>query len=133
VPAIARARRPEKPPERAKTAVDRRPSAGWFIIPGLLAKAEYVNQQYFGYPPGKHQERRKVPRRDCSDSVAASQRDRRANDNGHTLVRYDLTAVPSFRVPGALLSRLLKRDGAAMIMQLPRKIGRSICSADGRS
>jgi hypothetical protein len=23
---------------------------GWFIIPGLLAKAEYVNQQYF-YPP----------------------------------------------------------------------------------
>ena len=24
--------------------------AGWFIIPGLLAKAEYVNQEYFGYP-----------------------------------------------------------------------------------
>jgi hypothetical protein len=23
---------------------------GWFIIPGLLAKAEYVNQEYFGYP-----------------------------------------------------------------------------------
>jgi hypothetical protein len=23
---------------------------GWFILPGLLAKAEYVNQQYFGYP-----------------------------------------------------------------------------------
>ena len=24
--------------------------AGWFITPGLLAKAEYVNQKYFGYP-----------------------------------------------------------------------------------
>ena len=23
---------------------------GWFILPGLLAKAEYVNQTYFGYP-----------------------------------------------------------------------------------
>jgi hypothetical protein len=23
---------------------------GWFIMPGLLAKAEYVNQKYFGYP-----------------------------------------------------------------------------------
>jgi hypothetical protein len=23
---------------------------GWFIIPGLLAKAEYVHQEYFGYP-----------------------------------------------------------------------------------
>jgi hypothetical protein len=23
---------------------------GWFITPGLLAKAEYVNQQHFGYP-----------------------------------------------------------------------------------
>ncbi len=24
--------------------------AGWFILPGLLAKAEYVDQEYFGYP-----------------------------------------------------------------------------------
>ena len=24
---------------------------GWFIMPGLLAKAEYVDQKYFGYPP----------------------------------------------------------------------------------
>ena len=23
---------------------------GWFIMPGLLAKAEYVYQKYFGYP-----------------------------------------------------------------------------------
>jgi hypothetical protein len=25
---------------------------GWFITPGLLAKVEYVNQKYFGYPAG---------------------------------------------------------------------------------
>jgi hypothetical protein len=24
--------------------------AGWFVIPGVLAKVEYVNQKYFGYP-----------------------------------------------------------------------------------
>jgi hypothetical protein len=24
---------------------------GWFITPNILAKAEYVNQRYFGYPP----------------------------------------------------------------------------------
>ena len=23
---------------------------GWFVLPGLLAKAEYVKQTYFGYP-----------------------------------------------------------------------------------
>ena len=31
---------------------------GWFITPDVLAKAEYVNQKYFGYPAGEHQERR---------------------------------------------------------------------------
>ncbi|HXD21500.1 MAG TPA: hypothetical protein VN654_31055 [Vicinamibacterales bacterium] len=25
--------------------------AGWFVTPHVLAKAEYVNQKYFGYPP----------------------------------------------------------------------------------
>jgi hypothetical protein len=25
---------------------------GWFVTPNVLAKAEYVNQQYFGYPAG---------------------------------------------------------------------------------
>ena len=25
-------------------------AAGWFILPGVLAKAEYVEQEYFGYP-----------------------------------------------------------------------------------
>ena len=23
---------------------------GWFILPGLMAKAEYVDQKFFGYP-----------------------------------------------------------------------------------
>ena len=26
-------------------------SAGWFVLPGLLAKVEYVDQKYTGYPP----------------------------------------------------------------------------------
>jgi hypothetical protein len=25
-------------------------AGGWFILPGVLAKAEYVDQKYFGYP-----------------------------------------------------------------------------------
>jgi hypothetical protein len=25
-------------------------AAGWFILPGLMAKGEYVSQKYFGYP-----------------------------------------------------------------------------------
>jgi hypothetical protein len=25
-------------------------SAGWFVLPGLMAKGEYVSQKYFGYP-----------------------------------------------------------------------------------
>jgi hypothetical protein len=25
-------------------------SAGWFILPGLMAKGEYMSQKYFGYP-----------------------------------------------------------------------------------
>ena len=26
-------------------------AAGWFILPGLMMKGEYVSQKYFGYPP----------------------------------------------------------------------------------
>jgi hypothetical protein len=25
-------------------------AAGWFILPGLMMKGEYVSQKYFGYP-----------------------------------------------------------------------------------
>ena len=36
---------------------------GWFITANVLAKAEYVNQKYFGYPVDQHQERRPLQRR----------------------------------------------------------------------
>jgi carbon monoxide dehydrogenase subunit G len=54
-------------------------------------------------------------------------------DQGSSLVSYDLVASPSFTVPRALLSRLLKRDSAEMITQLRVEIARSICRADRRS
>jgi carbon monoxide dehydrogenase subunit G len=54
-------------------------------------------------------------------------------EDGRTVVTYDLTAAPSFSVPSALLSRLLKRDSADMITQLRLEIARSICQADRRS
>jgi ribosome-associated toxin RatA of RatAB toxin-antitoxin module len=54
-------------------------------------------------------------------------------EEGRTVVAYDLTAAPSFKVPGALLSRVLKRDSTEMIKQLRLEIARSICRADRRS
>ena len=45
---------------------------GWFILPGLLAKAEYVNQKYFGYPGDEHPERRQVQRLDARRRRRAS-------------------------------------------------------------
>jgi ribosome-associated toxin RatA of RatAB toxin-antitoxin module len=42
--------------------------------------------------------------------------------NGVTRVRYELTAKPSFEVPGFVLKRLLKRDAAAMIDRLTAEI-----------
>ena len=38
---------------------------GWFVTPNVLAKVEYVNQKYFGYPADEHQERWKVQRDDA--------------------------------------------------------------------
>lgn len=54
-------------------------------------------------------------------------------EEGRTVIAYDLTAAPSFSVPTALLSRVLKRDSADMIKQIRLEIARSICPADGRS
>ena len=54
-------------------------------------------------------------------------------DKGQPLVAYDLAAAPSFSVPGALLSRLRKRDSAEMIKQLRLEITRSLCRVDGPS
>ena len=45
-----------------------------------------------------------------------------AESGGRTLVRYQLTAKPSFDVPEFLLKRLLKRDSGEMIERLRREI-----------
>lgn len=44
--------------------------------------------------------------------------------NGTTVVGYELTAKPSFDVPEFILKRLLKRDAAQMIERLQREIAR---------
>jgi ribosome-associated toxin RatA of RatAB toxin-antitoxin module len=43
-------------------------------------------------------------------------------DDGGTIVRYDLRAVPTFDVPAFLLTRLLKRDATQMIERLRTEI-----------
>lgn len=48
---------------------------------------------------------------------------RLSDRNGGTRISYELTAQPSFDVPGFLLKRLLKRDSAQMIGSLRREIG----------
>jgi carbon monoxide dehydrogenase subunit G len=45
---------------------------------------------------------------------------------GHTAVTYELTAIPSFKVPGFLLSRLLRRDSGQMIAALQKEIAASL-------
>lgn len=42
--------------------------------------------------------------------------------DGRTTIRYQLTAKPSFDVPGFLLKRLLKRDALQMIGHLQREV-----------
>ena len=44
------------------------------------------------------------------------------DENGQTVILYDLTAQPSFDVPQFLLRRLLKRDAGLMIVGLRREI-----------
>jgi carbon monoxide dehydrogenase subunit G len=45
-----------------------------------------------------------------------------ASEQGHTMVTYELTAQPTFDVPGFLLKRLLRRDSVEMIQQLQREV-----------
>jgi carbon monoxide dehydrogenase subunit G len=45
-----------------------------------------------------------------------------SEQNGHTAVTYELTAEPSFEVPGFMLKRLLRRDSTQMIERLQREI-----------
>lgn len=47
---------------------------------------------------------------------------RLAELGARTEVRYELTAAPSFEVPGFMLKRLLRRDSAEMIERLTREI-----------
>ena len=42
--------------------------------------------------------------------------------NGRTAITYELTAEPSFDVPGFILKRLFRRDSTAMIERLQREI-----------
>ncbi len=49
--------------------------------------------------------------------------------NGRTALTYELTAEPSFEVPGFLLKRLLHRDSTQMIERLQREIAKRATSA----
>ena len=43
-------------------------------------------------------------------------------DGGRTTITYELTAEPSFDVPGFMLKRVMRRDSAQMIERLQREI-----------
>src|SRR5439155_24363377 len=47
---------------------------------------------------------------------------RLSSEDGHTVITYELTAEPSFDVPGVILKRLLRRDSDRMIVSLQREI-----------
>ena len=53
---------------------------------------------------------------------------RLSSEDGHTVITYELTAEPSFEVPGVILKRLLRRDSGRMIVSLQREIA-TRCSA----
>jgi hypothetical protein len=47
---------------------------------------------------------------------------RLSTEDGHTVITYELTAEPSFDVPGVVLKRILRRDSGRMIASLQREI-----------
>ena len=47
---------------------------------------------------------------------------RLSHQDGRTAITYELTAEPSFDVPGFLLKRLLRRDSGEMIEHLRREV-----------
>ena len=47
---------------------------------------------------------------------------RLSSEDGHTVITYELTAEPSFDVPGVILKRVLRRDSGRMIVSLQREI-----------
>ena len=58
---------------------------------------------------------------------------RLSSEDRHTVITYELTAEPSFDVPGLVLKRLLRRDSGRMIVSLQREIAaRAAIGATGR-
>jgi hypothetical protein len=116
-------------PDRNLIRVERAPRAGKCPAPsrsqdsiaGTSNVHEYTASTTTARLVPSRPSRSRFPRRRCRRRKAR----RRETLRG--------SAVTSFSVPGARLSRLLKRDSAAVIMQRRREIGRSICRADGRS
>ena len=53
-------------------------------------------------------------------------------ENGHTTITYELTADPSFDIPGFVIKRLLRRDSAQMIDRLKREIAARAIPAHAR-
>ena len=47
---------------------------------------------------------------------------RLSSEDEHTVITYELTAEPSFDVPGVILKRILRRDSGRMIVSLQREI-----------
>lgn len=45
-----------------------------------------------------------------------------SQDDGQTTISYELTAEPSFDVPGPIVKRLLRRDSGRMVERLQREI-----------
>lgn len=70
---------------------------GWFLIPGILAKAEYVSHKFTGYPTSHIRNGGKF------HEVVTDL----------TIITYELTAAPAFSVPDFLLTRLLKTRRSA--------------------
>ena len=56
---------------------------------------------------------------------------RLSQQGGHTVIAYELTAQPSFDVPGWMLKRVVRRDSAQLIERLQKEIAaRAAPSAD---
>ena len=47
---------------------------------------------------------------------------RLSSEDGHTVITYELTAEPSFDVPGVILKRILRRNSGRMIASLQQEI-----------
>jgi ribosome-associated toxin RatA of RatAB toxin-antitoxin module len=53
-------------------------------------------------------------------------------DSGHTTITYELTADPSFDIPGFVIKRLLRRDSSQMIERLQQEIAARVTPEHAR-